>query len=65
MKKKLLVIGKTMYLISERLYNELIYKTNRKEYSEAKFIVRSVINECSREVENVQSANGMKIDFEI
>lgn len=63
---KTLQFGNDKYLITKRLYRELIAETNYiSDYNECRIYVMKAMNKCMNEIKRVANFEGKKIDFEI
>jgi hypothetical protein len=61
--EKILVYNGRRFLITKRLYQELIANTNGKEYRDARVIVHTALRDCEKETKPDRSSE--KVDFEI
>jgi len=58
--------GSEKYMITKRLYQELLAETNYiGDYYEARAYVYKAMNKCFKEIQQVTEFNKKKIDFEI
>lgn len=61
-----LQFGSEKYMITKRLYNELLAQTNYiSNYNECRTYVYRAMNKCLQEVNKVSEFPKKKIDFEI
>lgn len=61
-----LKISNEKFVITRRLYNELIAQTNLiGDYNKCRVYVRKSLDSCKREVKKVYEFENKKIDFEI